>query len=191
MALAVGKSGCVLALEPNSYVYPVLAKNAELNPDKTHIIPLPFAATPEDAELVFQYSDAGYCNGGRFDGISRWTHGHAFELRVQGRNLLSFLQAEHPELDSENSLHQDRHGRKRRGGHSLDLRIAFAHTNRFCGSKCTGSSPRSSGCSLYRSVSSFGYTLHRIVNEDNYRGELIRESDLSRWKHFDAFCVPA
>ena len=71
MALAVGKSGCVFALEPNSYVYPVLAKNAALNPDKTHILPLPFAATPEDAELVFQYSDSGYCNGGRFAGISR------------------------------------------------------------------------------------------------------------------------
>jgi FkbM family methyltransferase len=98
MALAVGKSGCVLALEPNSYVFPVLAKNAELNPDKTHIIPLPFAATPEDAELTFQYSDSGYCNGGQFDQISRWSHGHAFELRVQGKNLLRFLQKSKPEL---------------------------------------------------------------------------------------------
>jgi hypothetical protein len=44
--------------------------------------------------------------------------------------------------------------------------------------------------SLYRSVSNLGYTLHRIVTEDNYRGEPVAESNLSRWKHFDAFCVP-
>ncbi len=59
IALAVGKTGCVLALEPNRYVYPVLQKNAELNPEKTQIIPLMFAATPEDAEMEFQYSDSG------------------------------------------------------------------------------------------------------------------------------------
>jgi hypothetical protein len=45
--------------------------------------------------------------------------------------------------------------------------------------------------SLYRSVSSRGYTLHRIVSEHDYRGELIDENDLGRWKHFDAFCAPA
>src|SRR5262249_52530129 len=98
MALAVGKSGCGLALEPNSYVFSVLAKNAGLNLEKTTIVALPFAATPQDAELLFQYSDFGYCNGGRFEGISRWSHGHAFELRVEGKNLWRLLQASYPEL---------------------------------------------------------------------------------------------
>src|SRR5579862_4242695 len=37
IALAVGKQGCVLALEPNRYVFPVLTQNAELNKDKTNI----------------------------------------------------------------------------------------------------------------------------------------------------------
>jgi FkbM family methyltransferase len=190
MALAVGKSGSVLALEPNSYVYPVLAKNAQLNAEKTHIIPLPFAATPEDAELVFQYSDAGFCNGGRFDGISRWTHGHAFELRVQGKKLLSFLQSSYPELIPKiRYIKIDTEGNDEAVIHSVSQILSrykpFLRIEMY--RKLTDNQRRS----LYQSVSSLGYTLHRIVDEANYRGDLIRESDLDRWKHFDAFCVPA
>jgi len=85
IALAVGKTGCVFALEPNRYVFPVLKKNAELNTATTNIIPLMFAATPEDAEMEFQYSDSGYCNGGRFEGMSKWLHGHAFKLGCRAR----------------------------------------------------------------------------------------------------------
>src|SRR6202790_120219 len=57
IALAVGQAGCVLALEPNRYVFPVLKKNSELNAPKPKIIQLIFAATPEDAEMEFLYSD--------------------------------------------------------------------------------------------------------------------------------------
>lgn len=190
MALAVGKSGCVLALEPNTYVFPVLAKNAQLNPDRTNIVPLPFAATPEDAQLVFRYSDSGYCNGGGFEGISRWKHGHAFELRVQGRNLQKFLQAEYPELIPRiRYIKIDAEGNDEAVIHSISellsrhkpfLRIEVYR-------KLTEEQRRS----LYRAVTSLGYELQRIVSENNYRGESVRESDLNRWKHFDAFCVPA
>jgi FkbM family methyltransferase len=190
MALAVGNSGCVFALEPNRYVYPVLAKNAELNPVKTHIIPLPFAATPEDAELVFQYSDAGYCNGGGFAGMSRWRHGHAFQLRVQGRNLLALLRAEYPQLIPKiRYIKIDTEGNDEAVIHSLaELLSRYKPYLRFeMYSRLSEERRRS----LYRSVSSLGYILHRIVSEADYRGEVIQESDLSRWRHFDAFCAPA
>lgn len=190
VALAVGKSGCVLALEPNSYVFPVLAKNADLNPEKTHIVALPFAATPEDAELTFQYSDSGYCNGGQFDRISRWSHGHAFELRVQGKNLLRFLQASHVDLIPKiRYIKIDTEGNDEAVIRSISellsrykpyLRIEIYR-------KLSEEQRRS----LYHAVVNAGYALHRIIGEENYRGELIRESDLNRWKHFDAFCVPA
>ena len=87
IALAVGSSGAVLAFEPNPYVYPVLAANAALNKEKTNIIPMMYAATPQDGEIEFEYSDSGFCNGGRHDGMSKWLHGHVFRLAVQGRNL--------------------------------------------------------------------------------------------------------
>src|SRR5712691_5456894 len=46
IALAVGARGLVFALEPNPYVFKVLAATAALNPAKTRIVPLMFAATP-------------------------------------------------------------------------------------------------------------------------------------------------
>ena len=52
MALAVGKDGLVLGLEPNGYVFKILKKNAELNPQLTHIVPLPFAATDRTANSL-------------------------------------------------------------------------------------------------------------------------------------------
>jgi FkbM family methyltransferase len=189
MALAVGKAGCVLALEPNSYVFPVLAKNAQLNVEKTRIIPLPFAATPEDSELVFQYSDSGYCNGGQFDKISRWSHGHAFELRVQGKNLLRLLQTSHPDLIAKiRYIKIDTEGNDEAVIESIKELVA--RYKPFLRIEMYRKLDEGQRHSLYRAVTGLGYELHRIENEDNYRGEIIRESDLNRWKHFDAFCVP-
>ena len=45
--LVVIAEGPVLALEPNPYVFKVLARNATLNPGKTAILPLNFAATSD------------------------------------------------------------------------------------------------------------------------------------------------
>ena len=57
-----------------------------------------FAATAESGPIEFEYSDAGFCNGGRHEGISRWRHGHAFTLTVQGINLEAYLDAYLPDL---------------------------------------------------------------------------------------------
>lgn len=91
MAVAAGKHGCVLALEPNPYVFKVLEKNADLNLDKTHIVPKCLAATEHDGNFVFHYSDASYCNGG-FRSQQRWPlfrRQHA--LVVKGRILSNLL----------------------------------------------------------------------------------------------------
>ena len=91
MGLAVGKEGIVLGLEPNQYVYKILEKNAELNPDKTNIVPLPYAATAEDGEFVFNYSDASFCNGGYLSQIKNQRHRHFYELKVQGKDFDKYL----------------------------------------------------------------------------------------------------
>lgn len=190
MALAVGKSGCVLAFEPNSYVYPVLAKNAQLDPGKIRIIPLPYAATLEDAELTFRYSDSGFCNGGQFDGISRWSHGHAFELRVQGRNLLKLLEASYADLIPKiRYVKIDAEGNDEAVIHSIsELLKRNKPYLRFEMYRKLSDPQR---LSLYRTVTSLGYKLNRIISEADYQGEPIGESDLARWKHFDAFCIPS
>src|SRR5262245_61774059 len=98
IALAAGPEGCVLALEPNPYVFRVLEENARLNAKQARIVPLMFAATGESGEFTFQYSDSGFCNGGLHPGISRWRHGHAFDLTVRGENLEAYLAKHYPAL---------------------------------------------------------------------------------------------
>jgi FkbM family methyltransferase len=104
MALAVGKGGIVLGLEPNQYVYKILEKNAALNPEITNIVPLPFAATLKDGEFVFNYSDASFCNGGFLSQIKNRKHKHNYELKVKGKNLENFLNENHPDRLSQLSL---------------------------------------------------------------------------------------
>jgi FkbM family methyltransferase len=98
MALLVGATGAVFALEPNPYVYPVLEQNAGLNRDRTRIIPLRFAAMREDGEYEFQYGGPEYSNGGYHEGMSRWSHASAFTVKVPGHNVNDYLRARHADL---------------------------------------------------------------------------------------------
>lgn len=97
MGLAVGPVGTVFALEPNKYVYETLLTNSQLNPNLVNIVPFNFAASDEDGPLFFQYSDSGFCNGGHFEYTPAHKHAHFFELEVQGKNVVRFLQEKYPE----------------------------------------------------------------------------------------------
>jgi len=190
IALAVGGAGCVLALEPNKYVFPILKKNAELNAGKTNICPLMFAATPEDADLEFQYSDSGFCNGGRFEGISKWRHAHAFTQMVHGKNLPSFLRTTYPQLIPRiRYIKIDAEGQDYVILQSLSELISqqrpFLKVEIF--SRLNSEQRRM----LYQWIAGHGYKVYKLASEVNYKGKLLQESDLNRWRHFDAFCIPA
>ena len=189
IALAVGKTGCVFALEPNCYVFPVLKKNAELNAPKTTIVPLMFAAAPEDAEMEFSYSDSGYCNGGRFEGMSKWVHGHAFKLAVQGKNLQAFLKKTYPELAPKiRYIKIDTEGYESVVIQSLSDLISQCKP--FMKVEVYRKLDDQQRRALYRSVATNGYAIHKIAENGSYRGEILAEHDLSKWRHFDIFCVP-
>lgn len=64
MALAAGREGLTLGLDPNPYVFKILERNAQLNPDRTHIVPLPFAVSSREEDLYFVSSEASFANGG-------------------------------------------------------------------------------------------------------------------------------
>lgn len=91
MGLAAGKEGITLALEPNPHCYKVLEENARLNPGKTNIIPLKFAATSHDGEFTFGSGDPSYGNGG----IVGFTHNQSrnvrYQFQVTGKNLENYL----------------------------------------------------------------------------------------------------
>lgn len=94
LAVAAGPEGCVLALEPNPYVFEVLKTNASLNAGKTSIIPLNFAATTEDGEFTFHYIDASFINGGDVSRLQNPSAQGLYPLRVTGRHLGRYLRAE-------------------------------------------------------------------------------------------------
>jgi FkbM family methyltransferase len=87
IAIAAGRKGKVLALEPNPYVYHVLEKNVRANRELTNITSILGAATAEETFMEFEYSDSGFCNGGRHENIPILKHGHAYKQEVFGVNL--------------------------------------------------------------------------------------------------------
>jgi FkbM family methyltransferase len=188
MALAVGPKGRVFALEPNPYVFKVLAANASLNRSKTDIVPLMFAAMPSDGEFEFEYSDSGYCNGGFHRGISRWRHGHFSKLRVAGRNLHDYLRAESPDV-----VHRLRYIKIDTEGFDRSvvqsLKDLIASTRPYLRAEIYKHLPREERRGFYDDLRALGYRVFKCEN-DVYRGRELGRDDLSQWPHFDVFGVP-
>ena len=189
MALATGPQGCVLALEPNPYVFPVLERNAALNRDKTAIVPLNFAATAVAGEYAFEYSDAGFCNGGRHDGISRWRHGHAFTLTVKGDNLDRYLRRLHPEL-----VNRVRYVKVDAEGADLEvlrsIQPLIEQTRPFIRAEVFKWSSAAQRRALGEFLQTLGYDVRRIADEARYRGPAVTAADLGSSEQFDVFAVP-
>ncbi len=93
MALAAGKDGLTLGLEPNPHVFRVLEANAALNTDKTRIIPLNFAATAADGEFTFGSGDPSYGNGGIVGFTHNTPRNTRYTFKVTGKDLTRYLQA--------------------------------------------------------------------------------------------------
>lgn len=189
MAIAAGSKGCVFAIEPNSYVFPVLQKNSALNAGKTNIIPLMFAATSQAGDFEFEYSDEGFCNGGFHEGISKWRHGHAFKLKVRGENLQIYLEENYPELLPRISyLKVDAEGYDFAVLLSLEKLILSNRPFIKCEVyKHLNSAQRQR---LFDFLAQKGYSIYKVEADDNYLGTSLTDKDMMNWRHFDIFCVP-
>jgi FkbM family methyltransferase len=189
IALSVGKCGCVFALEPNRYVFPVLKKNAELNPDKTNIVPLMFAATTADGDYEFEYSDAGFCNGGLYPGISKWKHGHAYKLKVEGRNLQSFLSNHYPDM-----VNRVRYIKVDTEGNDLEVLQGISGLIReqkpYIKAEVFKMTNAEQRRNLLKFLKDHEYRVHLIESDLNYLGDLVTDENLMKWLHYDIFCVP-
>lgn len=189
MALAVGVEGTVFALEPNPYVFKVLALNASLNPARTHIVPLMFAAMPSDGEFEFDYSDEGYCNGGFHQSVSAWKHGHFSKLRVQGHNLLAYLHAHAPEtLPKIKFVKIDTEGFDRAVARTLTDLLKTSRP--YLKTEIYKHMPAVEREGYFDDLRQLGYQLFKC-GDTEYRGEPILDAkDMSSWRHFDVFAVP-
>jgi FkbM family methyltransferase len=192
IALAVGPTGVVLALEPNPYVFPMLQHTAGLNRDKTNIVPLNFAAMRTDGFYEFQYGEEGYCNGGFHEGMSKWLHGSAFKVRVEGKNVQDFLRRQHLDLIPRlRFIKVDAEG--------FDLPILetledlvrrqrpFLQVEMFSLRKSTPAYR----LGLYDFLVRHGYEVHRMEGNVNLLGDRITPDNLMRWDVSDVFCVPS
>lgn len=189
MALAAGRGGCVLAFEPNRYVFRILQHNAGLNADRTNIIPLMLAATPEDGEFDFEYSDDGFCNGGLHEGISRWKHKHYFKLRVVGVNLEQYLRNEYPAL-----IGRIRYIKIDAEGYDLiilrTLRGIIEETRPYIRTEVYQHLNEKKRLELFSELHQHRYRVHKMKGDDAYLGPQLSEASLMDWPHYDIFAVP-
>ena len=189
MALAVGRQGTVLALEPNPYVYHVLEKNARANAHLTNIKTMMAAAAGDEGFLEFEYSDSGFCNGGRHEGVSALTHGHAFKLPVFCVNLEKELREDFSDL-----LPRLTFVKIDAEGYDLFvLRSIIGVVKEFRPVvkaevfKNTDAKSRSALLSLLQEID---YAVYRIVDEPVETGPRITEENVGDWKHYDILCIP-
>jgi FkbM family methyltransferase len=191
VALAVGPSGLVLALEPNPYVFPVLERNASLNPEKIRILPLPFAAMRADGAYEFQYGEEGFCNGGYHEGMSKWRHGSAYKVRVEGKNLQDFLTRFHPDLVPRlRFIKVDAEGFDLAVLETLEELLSARRPWLRVEMFDLGKSAPAYRRKLYDFLAGHAYEVHRMEGDERLLGERITPENLMRWDQYDVLCVP-
>jgi FkbM family methyltransferase len=189
MALAVGKEGLVLALEPNKYVFKILDKNASLNPARTNIQPRCFAATKDEGEFVFNYSDASFNNGGFLSEIHKKNHHHDFTLKVQGKNLEKYLHenfsAQLPALEL---IKVDAEGYDKEILKTIPGILKQFKPNLMI--ECYKRLDENERNELFDVVDNFGYNLYYLENfEATGNKVLLQKKDMMDRKHFEMLAI--
>jgi len=190
MAIASGKGGKVLALEPNPYVYKILAENAKLNTDFGQIIPLQKAATQEPGQFTFHYSDASFCNGGYLEKIKNQKHNHNYTLQVDGINLQAYLKDQyHKELDRLTLIKVDAEGYDKEIIKTLKEIIVQYQPSILV--ECYKRLNTEERKDLFHTITSMGYQLFKIADFQKGTTYLpLYENGMMQEKHFEMLALP-
>ena len=188
MALACGKRGLVVAVEPNPHVFRVLEANAELNLERTRLLALNIAATEDDGEFEFHYWDASFGNGGYLSRIHNQRHGHRYPLRVTGRNLERELRTRIPErLSALKLIKTDAEGYD--AAVLRSLRRLIDETRPVLVSEVHKKLDDGERSALWDELVRPGYRIHRYMGGAAPVGDEIHRDDLRRWPHFDVVAI--
>jgi len=189
MAVAAGPTGCVLALEPNPFVYHVLEKNARANREIANIQTLMAAAGPKECFMRFEYSDSGFCNGGRHEGIGATAHGHAYPLEVFAVDTAAELRDDYADwLPRLRLVKIDAEGFDLHVVESLaDVIREFRPCVKAEVYKKTSTDYRKNLLSFFLDLD---YAVHKIDREPLEPGPRLGLDDVDAWKHYDILCVP-
>lgn len=189
MALAVGNSGCTLALEPNPFVYHVLEKNARANNHIVNIETMMAAAAPYEGFMEFEYSDAGFCNGGRHEGIPAIQHGHPFKLEVFCVELEKELRENYSKVLARlKFIKVDAEGYDLYVLKSIcDIIRIYRPVIKAEVFKKTDSRYRKE---LFSFFSDLDYLVYKVIEEPIGAGPSLTENNLNEWEHYDILCKP-
>ncbi|WP_442481496.1 FkbM family methyltransferase [Aeoliella sp. SH292] len=189
MALATGPSGLTLALEPNPYVFKILSKNASLNPEKTRIDALNFAATKQDGKFTFHYTDGMYCNGG-FKTQQKWPlFRRRHPLLVEGRNFNYILKTKYPQwLKKLSYVKVDAEGYDLKILQSLLPTISERRPVIRC--EVFRKLVARERYELHDYFTGLGYDVVRYLGIEEGPGEKLSRREMTATKHFDIVAMP-
>jgi len=190
IALACGASGLVLALEPNPATFAILEANSRHNSGRINIFPLCCAATDTNGRFVFDYGNPDMSNGGYHQGVSRWRHGSAISIEVEGRRLDEILAERFVER-----MPRLRYIKVDVNGHDLgvlrSVETIISKYRPFIKTEVNRRISERDRQEMYTFLSRHGYTVHRIESPENLRGPIISGGDgMFSNKTFDIFAVP-
>ena len=188
MALAAGTSGCALALEPNPHIYHVLEKNARANRHATNIKTMMAAAAAHEGFMKFEYSDAGFCNGGCHENIPTLRHGHLFKLDVFCVDLAKELRENYQDL-----LPRLKFIKVDAEGYDLYVLKSMHEIINYYKPVIKAEVFKNTGTQYRKELLSFlsglGYQAYKIIDEPLSAGPAITEDNLNLWRHYDVLCI--
>lgn len=189
LGIAAGPEGCVLAMEPNRYVFPTLEANARLNRERANIVPVMAAATPEDGDFAFSYGDPGFCNGGDAGNQSWLRRRRMLTLDVKGLNLSQLLHERFADrLDRLRFVKTDTEG------HDLEVLESIADLVRghrpYIHSEVFKHAASEQRRDLHRFLQAAGYDVRLVPAAGGFVGPPITADELCAIDHCDVFALP-
>ena len=117
-----------------------------------------------------------------------WSHGRAFRLTVDGKNLEAFLGREYPEVARKlRFLRVDAEGAD--GTILESLAGLIAETRPFIRAEVFKYLNAEQRVQLYDAVACHGYTVHRLKDLHEYRGPVLQRTDMEASDTFDIFAI--
>jgi FkbM family methyltransferase len=184
MAIAAGKSGLVVALEPNPHVYPTLHANSKLNLHQMKIVPLPFAATATDGEFTFGSGDAAYGNGGIVGFSTNKASNTRYTFNVTGKNLERYMDENYSAfLPKLQLIKTDAEGYDKEV--LKTLQTYFKKYRPTIISECFSQLKPSERYELFDIFDQHHYDVYFLDSHENKPSFKIERHQMTNWKHFD------